>query len=595
MTELFNRAIRLCLIGIAAVIAASSGVVAVSPAPAYAKSIRQERYVDRIGDVVVSEVSLLDPLPAKFAAHPAACDTIRYLRFRQWGGPSGPGTADAVLSWMPGVYGNASSLQTLAVDTLDHLRAAKVGAEIWVISRRNSCVEDRSGAQEAVSHRNGQIAIDYYFGNGRVDGHTLARPTQNDLAWQSDYGLSQVMSDWHFVNAHELPDPAIRRKKLLIGGHSLGGLLASSYARWQFPDGPGFKQVAGDTAFDTLVTGDPGHRWLDAVPGFRDLVRILGEVTYPVALAILKSGLVPVTGGELLPTGPLGTMLADAGKAIDLTKISQILAEGFTLGNVAAIAARFNPNRESTLPKSLPNNITMNLFTSMLFTQNPFQAPGALIQTATGATLPSLVAGVDFRRWRLTNAAMFGSVFSTRSQPTFTSAHIGNFNTLTMPKYFIIPPQIRAIPFIGDLASGFGSLGPAVLPANPTGRLNGWNPNTSDTKVDFADAARDLGAGRLDATIKYESLRMIYETWLVLGGPQAPFPDLIRADTVKKIPHLAINGRIGIGANELGLDDPDHVIQLQESSHLDVVQSRRRGSVNTGQLVANFVRQNARK
>ncbi|MEV6772420.1 hypothetical protein AB0N05_27680 [Nocardia sp. NPDC051030] len=556
---------------------------------------RSESVVDRIGDVVVSEVEWDAPLPASDAAHPAACDRIGFLRYRLANGPADSSRADAILSWQPGITMDAASQQTLAVNSLHQLADQGKSAEVWSMSRRNNCLEDRTGAVAALANNDPQIAVDYYFKGGSVDGQTYHPPTRAEQAWLSDFGSEQVTEDWYFINSHELPDPAMRKRKLFIGGHSFGGLLANTYARWVFPDGPGWDQIAGDTVFDTFADAEPLHRWIDAVPGVRQLKDVFQNLSYSSAVALIKSGLLPADIGNVLPTGPLGDLLADGGRAIDLDKTTQAFADYQTLMNVAAIGARLRPDAESTLPAAIPHNPGLNLVLSALFTQNPLQLPGSFVSQQTGLDLPTAVAGTDFRDWRLTNMATLGSLYSTSSQPTFFSTQMGTFDGPTVPKYFTVPPQISAIPFLGNTLGAALSFGPTVMPADPTGRLNGWTDTNIEAKADAVDVARNVGSGKLDYTTRYESLRLMVDefVYIFLGYHGDGFPELLPEDSIDRVPHVAITGRLAGSTYDIGWSDPTHEVKVPDRTHMDTLEGS--AEQNDGQpervsiTVADFV------
>ena len=43
--------------------------------------------------------------------------------------------------------------------------------------------------------------------------------------------------------------------KVFLGGHSLGGMLAQCYAAWEFPEGPGHREIDGLVLIDGAVGG----------------------------------------------------------------------------------------------------------------------------------------------------------------------------------------------------------------------------------------------------------------------------------------------------------------------------------------------------
>jgi len=72
---------------------------------------RTETPVPSRGDgVTASVVRLAAPMPAGTPAHPAACDTISYLRLRSASGPARARLSDAVMVTMPGILAGSASL-----------------------------------------------------------------------------------------------------------------------------------------------------------------------------------------------------------------------------------------------------------------------------------------------------------------------------------------------------------------------------------------------------------------------------------------------------------------------------------------------------
>ena len=60
-----------------------------------------------------------------------------------------------------------------------------------------------------------------------------------------EFGLGLTVRDWHAVITRELPDRAVRTRKLICGGHSLGDLLTAALASWDFDGDPATTDDAG--------------------------------------------------------------------------------------------------------------------------------------------------------------------------------------------------------------------------------------------------------------------------------------------------------------------------------------------------------------
>lgn len=124
--------------------------------------------------------------------------------------------------------------------------------EVWAIERRNNLLEDTRGMESAQARHDPQIALDYYF-------HRRHRPGAGLLArertpWMRHWGLATALFDLR---------AAVRRARhvvgdtgsVLLGGHSLGGMLAQCYAAWDFDGRPGYRDLDGLVLIDGAVGG----------------------------------------------------------------------------------------------------------------------------------------------------------------------------------------------------------------------------------------------------------------------------------------------------------------------------------------------------
>ncbi|MEC3919356.1 hypothetical protein [Nocardia sp. CDC160] len=529
---------------------AGGGVVpGVAPSSRAEEPGRVEVPVETRGDVSVSEVTWDAPLPAGSAPHPAACDRLSFLRFRFTDGPADSADADAVISAQPGNIGGPSSMSTLAISTLHKLRAAGKTAEYWSMARRPVCMEDRSAMVAANRARDYHVALDYYFGGKAVDGQTFSGWADNSQQrWLGDYGLRQTIEDWHFINSHEMPLVADRKAKMFISGHSLGGPLSSDYGQWDFADGPGFAQTAGVIGVDGPIRSDP---FLTNQLGLRGLADVYGMIGMPVADAVLRSGIAPEsTQFGIANTGDLFNLIA-----------------------VAGIAARYQPDAESDIPRAIPHTPFWDLVLGTLF-------PG----------------GPDFRDWRLTNAAVLGALIGKNSMPSVgVQAGFGIFDGPLVEKRVIIPPELTRIPVVGPFFAVV-SAHRLARPADPTGRLNGWlnydeldradnggAPYTTpgEQVTDLADIAADVGAGPLGYTTAYDSNRQLSDmVFAGIGDRTGDLAQLRYTDYLDHVPNTTIIGDIwhpyqnlgpALGLPWLEFGQPASAIYAQNYSHLDMI------------------------
>jgi hypothetical protein len=212
----------------------TAGAITVTAPDARGESARTETPVaskSPVAGVSESVVRVKDPLPASFGARPAACDWLSYLRYRSPDGPADSADADRILVAQPGILEGAGAFDGVARNTVR--RAAEQGRhiEFWALDRRSNCLEDRTGIASGDQH----TAVDYYYRGKQVDGRTFAGFVGNDrLGWMARLGIEQTVRDQYDLLAAELPDQRLRKRKVLCGGHSLGGVITGYFAAADF-------------------------------------------------------------------------------------------------------------------------------------------------------------------------------------------------------------------------------------------------------------------------------------------------------------------------------------------------------------------------
>ncbi len=318
-----------------------------------------------------SHVRLHAPMPESSPAHPDACDWISYLRFRHADGPRRSSRADAVLTLMPGIFAGGGSFDQVARHTIR--RAAKRGrqVEVWGVERRSNCLEDHRGVRAGVKTGDPRVSFGYYFEGREVDGHTFPGfADEQDAAFLRDVGLKQTIEDWHTIITREMPSRRKRQRKLVCGGHSLGGPLTAALASWDFDGDPetdqdaGYNQCAAFVGLDTTVSLEGGE---GGGPG-------VGTLTAAVA----QSGASPfVNAPPLTPE----TLLAPA---------------------LIGVTAFQKPDEETITTQLVPRDPEWELTQRLLFSRNPQDF-------ATGS--PSV------RDFRVTNASALAAIFDDNSSP----------------------------------------------------------------------------------------------------------------------------------------------------------------------------------
>jgi hypothetical protein len=373
-------------------------------------------------------VRVHDPLPAEIGEHPAACDWLSYLRWRHADGPRRSADADTVISLMPGFLSGAAPFDQVARNTIRNAAARGKHVEVWAMERRSNCLEDNTGVREAIKAGDPTLGWDYYWGNATVNGKRFSGfASAADAAWLEGMGLDQTMRDWNAVNRAGLPGRRLRAKKLVCGGHSLGGPLTASYAGWDFDGDPattrdaGYRQCAGFVGFDTrLRVASPGGGGLDPL----GLLLSLGDLA----------------GSPYISVPPL-------------------TPETFQVPPLFGLAAWLDPEGTDALTE-LPRTLILDLAQRFLFSRDA-------VNFATA--IPSI------RDFTVTNEVALAGIFDDNSAPlTFLRASVGSVSGgPVVDKNFPFPDSSLALP--GEPSTPlytwetYGEIDDAAVPLNSEG------------------------------------------------------------------------------------------------------------------------------
>jgi hypothetical protein len=438
-----------------------------------------------VTSVAESRVSVYLPLPASAGPHPAACDWLSYLRYRDVNGPADAVNADKILITQPGILEGAGAFDSVARDTVAAAARAGRHIEFWALDRRSNCLEDPTGRQAALAARDPQVAIGYYYRGASVNGRTFAGFLGNgQLGWLAHQGMAQTVQDEYDLMTAELPSQALRTQKVLCGGHSLGGIITGFFAEWDFNGSPGFEQCSGYFALDSAISTS-----LASLSGMPSMATVLPDpgLSFDAVQAGLNSGALP--------------------RSIQLPVL--INAETMNLLGIEGVAADVNPGGESALARSLPHSLNLDTTQRVLFSQT-------LINFLTG-----FPAARDFR---LTNDAALGALMDNNSQPlAFLQSSVGFFaGGPVAAKNFPAPNDIARAPVLSGFANLFGP-DPKAIPSEPFLPLYTWQnynqvtPNafTSPARevTDIAELARSLAEQPLDFTEEYFPTKLVTDIY----------------------------------------------------------------------------------
>jgi pimeloyl-ACP methyl ester carboxylesterase len=541
--------------------------------------------VDKV--VVMEEQAIPAPLPAEWGA-PAECDEIRFLRFRLIDGSTlgltnkaqiNEDKTDAVLLMLPGVLEGANGFEYIGRQLVYEAKV-KDGKnfEVWAVERRNNRLADLNGLnylEDQLSNGNMDIteAVNAFKGyydegqaiNGKIFQGFLAN---QDLPFLANFGLKLDTEDVFKVIQTLVPDQAVRKKKVFVGGHSMGGMMTSNFVGWDLDGNPattddaGYNNCAGMFGLDTVV---------NSISGIGDsIIGMIPDVMKPGVLDMTES----IYGGIV-------DGLKDGAYPVVLNSGPLFPAESMALLEAVGMAAYYDPNGEDTYISDIPWADNTDL----------------LIRFMSSADYDIFLQNSpNLRDYRLTNQALFGLLFDDSFAPVGMILNSMGFLTggPVIKKDF---PQwpIGAIP---GLSQSIGN-GPYYMPndAGPadnlgTGPLYSWvnfdqignssDPDYHDTTgettfttmqnemTDVNDVARALFKGPLNLTEWYFSTRLLAD--LFAGAlPWAPKYGLnfLHGDKLVDMPQVVFIAGQGMMANMdiSGLPGEKHL--LEGYNHMD--------------------------
>ncbi|CAM5264884.1 Alpha/beta hydrolase OS=Streptomyces aurantiogriseus OX=66870 GN=GCM10010251_84940 PE=4 SV=1 [Streptomyces aurantiogriseus] len=527
----------------------TTGALTAAAPDARGESARTETRVastSPVAGVTESVVRVKAPLPVSFGARPAACDWLSYLRYRAADGPEASADADRILVAQPGILEGAGAFDSVARNTVARAAAQGLHIEFWALDRRSNCLEDRTGIASGDQH----TAVDYYYRGKQVDGHTFAGYLGNErLGWMAKLGIEQTVRDQYDLLTAEVPDQGLRKRKVLCGGHSLGGVITGYFA-------------AADFDGDRATTADAGHR---QCAGYFAL-----DTTVSTSLADLSGSIPDDTN---LPDIGLGYGAVQAG--LDSGLLPRSLSapvllnpETMTLLAIAGLGAVQDPGGEADLPRYLPSNVNIEATNRFLFSED------------TATFLSGSPAVKDFR---LTNAAVLGALMDDNSVPlAFLQSSVGFFDGGPIAdKNFPVANG-------GSQQPGLFGTDYKAIPDRPHGPLYTWRdydrvgdpddpgyrsadgtPFTSAGKevTDLQELARSLAEQPLDFTEQYFPTKLVTDLQLATS-PQVKRL-VVHPGGLTANPTLTVLAGDGLLAGRIPADL--HPVVADGYQHLDVL------------------------
>ena len=220
---------------------------------------------------------------------PAKYDKVGILKI-------GPRRAPNVLVLNPGTSASAAYFAPLAKDIV---RRAK-GWQVWSVERRENLLEDHSMLNRAKrGQATGRQLFDYYLGwltDDSVKNHFRFIPDA-DVAYARRWGMRVEVEDLRRVVK------AAQRagRRVVLGGHSLGGTITTAYATWNFGGRPGARGLSGLVFID----GGSGPTPISAADARQRLADFANAPSPWLTFGSIPS---PFTG-LLNSTGALGVLI----------------------------------------------------------------------------------------------------------------------------------------------------------------------------------------------------------------------------------------------------------------------------------------------
>jgi len=547
------------------------GPVPEEPYPNFERAWSQEE-VDTA--VVVDEVSLYSPAPIGNGVPPEVADYVTFLRFRSRSAGGDPAGADAILVVMPGFYCGSNSFWYLGRQMVYMASLQGADIEVWAVERRPNRLEDLTGLNAAEAAGDAAVAIDYYSNNVPVDGDAFGGfLTDATAPYLAEFGMELVMEDVYKVITTMVPDPEVRRSKVFVGGHSLGGPLSHIFAAWDFDGDPatlddaGYRNCAGLVGLDGALSLTMGmmEPALDAFPeeppasGGGDGM----EAYYTGLVQGLREGNVPRIFPLLTPDVPI-------------------------VMELAAMEADQRPQEESTLLEEVPETELVDLMLKLLHSRSLDHF---------------LVHVPDITDFRYTSEALLGAILDDNFMPVkIVQASMGFLaGGAVVEKDFPLPGDLAQVPVLGDLLGSFISLermfiandaGPSCFQLG-NGPLYTWtdfdqvgrasDPDLMDTQgtmtyttmveevSDIRDVAQVVYKGSSNLLEWYFTTRLMVDM-LALLFPFAPDYGLnyLHASELGELPMLEVMAGSNLDPFSQGTPPGERLV-LEGYNHIDVL------------------------
>ena len=218
---------------------------------------------------------------------------------------TGPSSARNILVLNPGTSASAAYFVPLAKTIVSKAK----GWQVWAVERRENLLEDHSMLDQAKEGRaTSKQLFDYYLGwltDPSITNHFQLIP-DSEVGFARQWGMRVEVEDLRRV----VLAASEQGRKVVVGGHSLGGSITTAYATWDFNGKPGAKGLSGLVFIDggsspTPVTPEEAMQSLQRLQSSSPWLSF-GGIAAPFA-GLFSSG-----GSTLTITDPNGPSIAQA-------------------------------------------------------------------------------------------------------------------------------------------------------------------------------------------------------------------------------------------------------------------------------------------
>jgi pimeloyl-ACP methyl ester carboxylesterase len=151
----------------------------------------------------------------------------------------GPPSATRVLVLVPGSGGSGGSFSEIGPALVAHVP----NLQVWATDRRGDAFTDLRGFASG----NSTTPYDYYFSHKPLGGASFDANVASKHPEARGWGLSVALADLRKI---VLEARAGGRRKVILGGHSIGAATALAYAAWDFGGRAGYRDLAGLVLID---------------------------------------------------------------------------------------------------------------------------------------------------------------------------------------------------------------------------------------------------------------------------------------------------------------------------------------------------------